>query len=105
MWLKTHGYKDFIAEKTFNDCVSDKGRPLRFDFYIPSSRILIEFDGEQHYTPTAFGRGLSPAHTQRMYERQIAHDRTKDEYAITNGYKLIRIKYDESVYEKLSELL
>jgi ssDNA-binding Zn-finger/Zn-ribbon topoisomerase 1 len=28
---------------------------FRFDFYIPSQKLLIEFDGEQHFTPVAFG--------------------------------------------------
>lgn len=39
----------FIAQKTFDDCVSDKGKPYRFDFYLTEYNLLIEFDGAQHY--------------------------------------------------------
>lgn len=35
----------FTTQATFEDCLSPKGAPLRFDFYI-ENKYLIEFDGE-----------------------------------------------------------
>jgi hypothetical protein len=38
---------DYEPEKRFEDC-RDK-RSLPFDVFVPSHRLLIEFDGEQHF--------------------------------------------------------
>lgn len=40
---------EFITQKTFDDCKSDIGGYLKFDFFLPSENICIEYDGEQHY--------------------------------------------------------
>ena len=39
---------EFIREKRFPSCKYKI--PLPFDFYIPSKKILIEYDGEQHFS-------------------------------------------------------
>ena len=41
----------FEKEKTFSDLRSDKNKPLKFDIYIPSLNLCVEFQGEQHYKP------------------------------------------------------
>ena len=87
----------FIREKRFNDC-KDK-LPLPFDFYLPDDNVCIEFDGEQHYKIYEKWGGLD------KYEYTKKHDNIKNEYCISNNIKLYRIKYDENITDKLSEIV
>ena len=72
---------DFTMEKTFPDLL-DK-RPLRFDFCIPSRRILVEVQGTQHFT-----EGFVGMPTISLDEGQ-RRDTMKREYANTNDWDLI----------------
>lgn len=78
----------FETQKTFNDFnyTDTKGKP-RYDFYLPNYNILIEYDGEQHFYPTYNWD------TQEIFELRQSHDKIKNDYAIKNGYVLIRIPY------------
>ena len=105
VWLKNNGFSDFVCEKTFDGCLSAKGRKLRYDFYLPEQNVLIEFDGAQHFEPSAFGRGMSEELQQSNYDRAVLHDQIKTGYAQSNNIRLIRIRFDENVYEKLNDLL
>lgn len=51
-FLKNKGIK-FVQQKRFKGLKDIK--PLSFDFYIPSYRVLIEYQGEQHFHPKTFG--------------------------------------------------
>ena len=62
---------------------------LPFDFYIPSMRTCIEFDGKQHFEPMEFFGGI-PA-----YETLKINDNIKTEYCEDNYINLIRIRYDQ----------
>lgn len=84
----------FEREKTFPDLISDKNGKLRYDFYVESKNLLIEFDGIQHYEDN--GKFLTHEQFIAMQER----DRIKNEYALKNGVKLMRIKYN-----RLSQLM
>lgn len=68
----------------------------RYDFYIPSSNWLIEFDGVQHFKEVEFFASES------LKERQQA-DREKTQTAISNGLCLLRIHYEDR--NKIPELL
>lgn len=39
----------YIYQKTFADLLSDKGYSLRYDFYLPKNKILLEVQGYQHF--------------------------------------------------------
>lgn len=81
---------NFIEQKTFDSCLNNKtGRLLKFDFYVPSKNLLIEYDGEQHYRPVEFFGG-----TKEFINRQSL-DKIKNRYANDNGFKLLRIPYYE----------
>lgn len=75
----------FQQEYTFPDLVSDKGYPLRYDFYV-NNTYLIEFDGEQHIRDTSMF-----SHENFEYRQQ--NDRKKTEYAQQHSIPLIRIPY------------
>ena len=76
-----------IREHRFIDCVNI--HPLRFDFYIPSRRTCIEFDGIQHYQPVEYFGG------QTAYEKAKINDKIKNDYCEDNYINLIRIRWDQ----------
>lgn len=78
----------FIQEYTFDDCVYIK--KLRFDYYIPSLNLCIEYDGEQHYMPIEYFGG------EETFKKIQIRDKIKDEYCKTNNIRLIRIHYKNS---------
>ena len=78
---------DHERQKKFHDCRNIFELP--FDFYIPSKRTCIEFDGIQHYQPVEHFGGL------KAYESLKINDKIKEEYCEDNYINLIRIKYDQ----------
>lgn len=81
-------------QKTFNDCRNPKTNcKLKFDFYIPSKNLLIEFDGAQHYM---FGNKLGNYITDAEDLKNIQfRDMIKTQYASRNGIRLLRIKFSD----------
>lgn len=71
----------YVREMRFSSCRDQK--PLPFDFFVPSRRYLIEYDGPQHYVPSA---RYDLATIRR-------HDAIKDAWALNRGFSLIRIPY------------
>lgn len=70
---------DFIPQKTFDGCLGPKGRQVRYDFYIPSKNVLIEYDGQQHETKMMKGKMIE------------TNDAVKDQYAKNMNISLIRL--------------
>lgn len=85
----------FEKEKTF-DLLIDSGN-LRYDFFIPSKNLIIEYDGIQHFKEILF--------FESSLEYIQSHDDLKNKYAENNGYNIIRISYKENTYEKLEKIL
>jgi len=84
---------NFETQKKFNGCKNKAHLP--FDFYLPDHNICIEFDGEQHYKAIEwFGGG------QGFKERK-KNDNLKTEYCKINNIKLIRIKFNQNINERL----
>jgi hypothetical protein len=91
------------VEFSFQDLLSEKGNPLRFDFVIFNDenkiKCLIECHGEQHYklVPGCGGyTGLA-----RIKKR----DEIKRQYAKDKGVLLIEIPYTNKSFEKQEEIL
>lgn len=64
-------------------------REMPFDFYLPDSKTLIEFQGEQHIIPVKhFGRVKSLRKTK-------FRDIVKKLWAEKNGYKLLTFSYQD----------
>lgn len=81
---------NFISQKKFKKCLNDKtGRLLKFDFYVPSKKLLIEYDGKQHFKPIEFFGGI------KGLENRQNLDEIKNRYANDNGFKLLRIPFYE----------
>ncbi|MFW6247004.1 MAG: hypothetical protein ACOC22_02415 [bacterium] len=93
---------NFIREKKFENCRSNKNYPLRFDFYLPEYNILIEFQGKHHYMPVHKYRKAKIIHY-----KTIENDKIKKEFCENNNISLIEINYKEidNIYDKLIEEL
>ena len=77
----------FDRQHRFDGCRNKQTLP--FDFYIPSARTLIEFDGIQHFQPIPYFGGLS------AYESLKINDKIKSDYCEEEYINLIRIRYDQ----------
>lgn len=93
-WLERVGIQ-FEYQKKFPDCRYK--RPLAFDFWIPEIKVLIEYDGEQHFN--CRGKIRKYQITPAQFEVIKARDKIKNEYAEKKGLKLIRIPYTVSNVE------
>lgn len=78
---------EFIDEFYFKEMRRlGKLKLLFFDFYIPSYRLAIEFDGIQHYTKEFKGKKMP--HSEE-------NDFMKNAFCKKNKIELLRIKYDQ----------
>ena len=82
----------FEREYYFEDLIGLKGGVLRFDFWLPEFNILLEYQGEQHYT-SFWG--------EEMFLKQQQHDSLKREYCKNHNLTLIEIPYWD--FEKINE--
>ena len=71
---------------------TDKGVLYEYDIYIPSLRLLIEYNGVQHYRYTSFFHK-----NEATFKKQLARDKKKKILAKENGYTLVVFKYDEPI--------
>jgi len=89
--------KKFEKEKNYPELGNQK-----FDFYLPEDKVLIEYDGKQHFEPT-FGK--SEYTRQLNYNILYESDNIKNKFVETNNYglRMIRIPYTlkEGQYDKL----
>ena len=95
-FLKEHSI-EYEVQKRFKDCI-DK-RSLPFDFYIPTLNTCIEFDGKQHFEPVDYFGG------EKTFKEVQRRDGIKTKYCKEKGIKLLRIRYDEDVEEKMKTIL
>ena len=89
---------EFECEKTFDTCRSPKNHRLRFDFFLPTYNILIEFQGHHHFRPVNKYRRAKIVH-----EKTKVHDKIKREYVQQNNLVLFEIHYKD--YENLEEII
>ncbi len=78
---------EYVYQKRFSDCKYK--RTLRFDFWLPKLKTIIEYDGKKHYFPINFFGG------EYCFEQIQITDKIKNDYAEKNGYSLLRITYAE----------
>ncbi len=72
--------------------------PLRFDFYIPSLKTAIEFDGRQHYEEVPFFNSATST-----LELTRERDGIKDAYCREHGIRMLRIPHYDIC--KIEEIL
>ena len=87
----------FKRQKTFDDCKYKY--TLKFDFYLLDYNICIEYDGEQHFKSVEYFGGINTFNDIKI------KDKIKNDYCKNNNIKIVRIKYNENIIEKLTDLL
>ena len=70
----------------------------RYDFFIPKLKLLIEFDGIQHFKIVNF-------FGKENYEKTIKNDIQKNLIAKRYGYQLLRIKYNDNIEKTINNAL
>ena len=88
---------EFISQHRFKDLKSK--RKLRCDFFLPKDRIVIEYNGQQHYVSNDFFGG------EKGLQRVQLSDKLKEEYCVENDIRFEIIKFDEDVIFRLKQIL
>lgn len=70
---------------------------LSYDFYLPQNRLLIEYQGIQHYEPVEHFGG------KEKFEQQKERDKKKKDFAQRNNYKLLEICYKD--FDNIEKIL
>ena len=87
---------NFTCEKQFDDLVApDTKLPLRYDFWVPSHNLLIEFDGHAHFEEVNFSGKLTKTVMEQRLMRTQYLDSIKNDYAKLHGYTLLRIHHSD----------
>lgn len=73
------------------------GRNHFFDFYLPDNNLVIEFQGEQHYTPVNYFGG------EEAYKARIKRDDLKRAWCKENDIRMLEISWKE--LNKIPEIL
>ncbi len=80
---------EYKRQYKFDDCRGSK-YSLPFDFYIPSKKVLIEYDGEYHFFPY---RKMASQKAKENLIKIKWRDGVKDDYCKKNNMRLIRVSY------------
>lgn len=91
---------DYEMQKTYSGLVSKKGRSLKFDFYVPSRNMLIEYDGEQHFGCRKYKNHIL---SEESIENLQKNDMAKDQYAFEHGIPMLRIPFTQK--DEIAEIL
>jgi len=91
---------NFVRQKRFKDCKNKAALP--FDFYLIDYNVCVEFDGAQHFTPW---RLKDTDEARLKLEKIKLNDSIKTKFCKSREINLLRIKFDESIKNKLKELL
>lgn len=71
----------------------------RFDFYIPSMKLYIEYDGPLHYRPVNYNeRGY-----KRLKEQQ-ERDKLRNQWCTDNKVNLVIITYKDDIVSELTKI-
>ena len=100
-WLSKNGFQH---EAEYKVRMKNSRNPYRFDFYLPDRRLLIEYDGEQHFRPVTFG-GMSESEALKVHNQIKRRDKKKNVWAKENGFTLLRVRYDEDVEHVLEAMV
>lgn len=83
----------FEREAKFEDCFLNERYLLPFDFKveIDNEIFIIEFDGEQHFKPIFGG--------MKEFNLTVKRDFIKNQFVLSKGFRLLRIKYSTKFSE------
>lgn len=71
--------------KYYHTTINNQLKAKRFDYYLPKLRIVIEFDGDQHFVPIDYFGGMD------QFMSTVTTDFEKMNYCFDNNIKVIRL--------------
>lgn len=80
----------YEPQKTFKELGT-----LSYDFYLPDYKLLVEYQGVQHYKPIELFGG------DNQFQVQKRNDKRKKDFAEEGSYTLLEIPYTVSNYEDI----
>jgi hypothetical protein len=83
---------EYIREKSF-----DTLPKMRFDFWIPKYRTILEYDGKHHFKPVDYFGGIN------TFNRVKINDSIKNNWCMNNSIKIIRISYRD--FKNIEEII
>ena len=87
----------FEKERSFDFCRNpETGALFRFDFYLPKQKVLIEYDGRQHFISKNTGWDNENSLKETQYR-----DNIKDQWCEDYNIPLLRIPYTD--FDLISE--
>lgn len=92
---------NYVYDSEYPKLVNPKtGYNLRFDFFLPDYKCVIEYDGEQHFRYVKdFHKSKKSGALEDLQER----DRFKDAFCEMNGIRMVRIKYTN--FNKIKKII
>lgn len=93
--MLTENNFSFKPEVSFEDCLTELGRKMYFDFGVYNGetlQYLIEYDGEQHFY---YSDGDKTWNTKENFERTQKRDEIKNTWCKEHNIPLIRIPYTD----------
>lgn len=91
----------YEREKSFKGCINPKTKAsLRYDFFLPTYNLCIEFDGRQHFFPSKDFYGAKASHE---FCKQLYRDGIKTQFCNNNNINLLRINYTQ--YDSINTIL
>jgi len=101
-------FKDWkiIPNKKIWDKYKDYNHKRYCDFWLEKDniKIVVEYDGRQHYKPICFN-GISFKRAEKEFETTQVKDKLDKEFCEENNIILYRIKYDEDKEISIKNLL
>ena len=70
---------------------------MRLDYFIPSRRLAVEYDGEQHERPVDFSGRKSSAQQREELRALQQHDALKDAFCQKQGITLVRFSHRDDI--------
>ena len=98
-FLKKYNVK-YKTQRDTLECINpDTGFVMPYDFELVGKKVLVEVQGDQHrkYIPRFHV-------TDDGFQYQLKKDRYKREFAISRGYKLIEIWYEDLEENRLRQI-
>ena len=104
-YFQQHDYKasiDYDCQKKFKDLLGTGNMLLSYDFVVYNENkpiLLIECQGQQHYTAIEYFGGES------QFKNQVVHDNLKRDYAKKINVKLLEIPYTCDKFSSIENIL
>jgi len=76
--------------------VDINNKKYKFDFFIPSLDMFIEYDGIHHFKSLDYFGG------EESYRKIVLYDKIKNKWCKENNYILLRISYKENINDILT---